>query len=183
VPMVGSKVAALLVASAMVLFTAACGSTGSAGSGGGGSAGNGTFAAYADCLKKNGVTITLPSGGPRVRPSGGRGLGAVPSGMPRPSGNAGRGGSPGGGFDRPAGVDDATWRKAQAACASVRPSFGPGSRGSRGNGADRAYLTCLRDHGVTPGQETSTSDPTVAKAVQTCKVLRPTASPTPTPTS
>jgi hypothetical protein len=197
VPVVRSKaprrIAALCVAaSATVLLAAACSSGGdspdaSGGNGGGGNArGNSAFAAYTDCLKKNGVTITLPSGGPRNRPSGEPRT--RPSGYPRPSGSAGQrgGGFPGGGgFGKPAGVDDATWQKAQQACASVRPSGGPGGggfgRGQGNNGANTAYRNCLRDHGVTMGQGgLSTADPTVAKALETCKVLRPTAIPTPT---
>lgn len=177
------RIAALVVAaSATVLLAAACsngsgGTTaGGGGNGGNGAGGNTAFAAYADCLKKNGVTITLPSGGPRNRPSGG----ARPSGFPRPTGSAGQrgGGFPGGGgFGKPDGVDDATWQKAQAACASLRPSGRPG--GGNGGGANAAYRNCLRDHGVTLGQGLSTTDPKVATAMATCKVLRPTTTPTP----
>jgi hypothetical protein len=196
VPRVRSKAprraAALFVASAAVLFTAACGggSDNSSTSGAGGSTGeqnggrnNAAFTAYVDCMKKNGVTLTLPSGGPRTRPSDGasRGPREFPSGMPRPSGSAGArgGGFPGGGFGKPAGVDDATWQKAEAACASVRPSFGGGRNGG-GNGMNAAYANCLKDHGVTLNGDLATDDPAVKKAMETCKVLRPTASPTPT---
>jgi hypothetical protein len=179
--------AALLVAGATtVLVAAACsaGSTSSSASGGGGengAGGNNAFAAYSACLQKNGVTITRPSGAPRVRRSGEPR--AYPSGMPRPSGSAGAraGGFPGGGFGRPPGVDDATWQKAMQACASLRPSGRPGFRGGIGNGADAAYRNCLRDHGVTLGQGgLNTADPATAKALETCKVLRPTATATPT---
>jgi hypothetical protein len=166
------------------MLAAACGG-GSASSGAksdttGGGAGNAAFTAYTDCLKKNGVTITVPSGGPRVQPSGG----VRPSGepRPRPSGSAGERRFPGGGgFGKPAGVDDATWQKAQTACASLRPSFGAGGNG-RGNGANQAYFNCLRDHGVQmgQGQRLSSADPATKKALDACKVLRPTASPAPT---
>ena len=197
-PLFGAKVpgraAALVVASAAVMLAAACSGSGSSpdtsdGNQQGG--GNNAFAAYTDCLQKNGVTITMPSGGPRVRPSGG-----FPSGQPRPdrspgavrpSGGPGGGGFPGGGFGgfgKPAGVDDATWQKAQTACASVRPSGGPGGGGfGRGNGggaANAAYRNCLQDHGVTLGGGLSTTDPATQKALAACKVLRPTAIPTPT---
>jgi hypothetical protein len=183
VPVVRSKaprriVALCVAASATVLVAAACSnSSGAAGGSGSGSGagGNNAFTAYTDCLKKNGVTVTIPTGAPRNRPSGE----PRPSGAPRPSGSAGQrgGGFPGGGqFAKPAGVDDATWQKAQAACASVRPSGRPGGGGN--NGANAAYRNCLSDHGVTLGQGLSTSDPTVAKAMETCKVLRPTATPT-----
>lgn len=191
-PVVRSKtfrrVAALAVASASVMLAAACGGGGTSsgapeGAANGGGPNNAAFTAYTDCLKKNGVTITLPSGGPRTRPSGE----ARPSGSPRPrpSGSAGQRQFPGGGggfFGKPAGVDDATWQKAQAACASVRPSFGAGQRGGGGNGANQAYVNCLRDHGVQmgQGQQQSSADPATKKALDACKVLRPTASPTPT---
>jgi hypothetical protein len=169
-----------------VLVTAACGSFGSgsssSNSGGGqtGNGGNNPFAAYIQCLQENGVTITVPSGAPRSRPSGAPSFpsGARPSVMPRPSGS----GFPGGGFpggfrggflNKPAGVDDATWQKAQQACAPLRPT------GRAGNGANAAYRNCLRDHGVTTTEGRNTTDPTVKKAMEICKVLRPQASPTP----
>ena len=178
-PVVSSKasrrVAALVAAAATVLPAAACGGgSGSAGApiAGGG---NAAFTAYVNCLKQNGVTITLPSGRPRLRPSDA----GQPSGIPgpRPSGGAGRpDGLPGGGlFRKPAGVDDATWQKAQAACASLRPSFNPGNRG----GANQAYLNCLRDHGVTPGPGMSSAGPATVKAMAICRVLRPAPRPTP----
>ncbi len=177
------RVATLLLAGATtVAFAAAC-SSGDSNSGGTagstGSAANGAdnaFAAYTQCLQKNGVTITRPSGRPEFS------RGARPSGIPRPSGSAGArgGGFPGGGgFGKPAGVDDATWQKAQTACASLRPSGGPGGFRGGGNGADAAYRNCLRDHGVTMGQgAVNTADPATAKAIQACAVLRPTATPT-----
>lgn len=162
------RIAGLVVASAALLVAAgACsGGTEAAPSGGG-------FTAYTECLKQNGVTITMPSGGARVRPSGAPD-GARPSGQPRPSGSE----RAGGGFGRPAGVDDATWEKAQAACASVRPSGRPGGgngtgRGD-GGGMSAAYRTCLQDHGVTLGEAPlATGDPAVQKAVETCKALAP----------
>ncbi|MCU7725052.1 hypothetical protein ODJ79_15100 [Actinoplanes sp. KI2] len=188
------RAAALFVASAAVLLAAACGgSSGSSNGGSGDSAGgngrNSEFAAYTECLKKNGVTITLPSRGPRNGASGGPeggfpdGNGAPPSGLPRPSGSfpaGGRGGFPGGGmFRKPDGVDDATWQKAQEACASVRPSFGGGNRNG-GNGMNAAYQNCLKQHGVTATDgRLDTNDATVKKAMETCKVLRPQPSATP----
>ena len=179
--------AALLVASAAVALTAACGggsggtsnaaATGSAtpGYGGRGQA----FTAYVDCMKQNGVTLTLPSFGPRTGASRGPQGGGFPSGMPRPDGSRGpRGGFPGGGgfLQKPAGIDDATWQKAQAACASVRPSGRPGG----GNGMNAAYRNCLQQHGVTLGGNADTADANVKKAMEICKVLRPSAAPAPT---
>ncbi|GIF20665.1 hypothetical protein BJ973_001430 [Actinoplanes tereljensis] len=197
---VGSKAprraAALFVASAAVLLVAACGggssddsSGGGNGDGGGGQ--NTAFAAYQQCLAKNGVTITMPSRQPREGasgfPEGGRPSGN-PSGMPRPSGSrgAGGGGFPGGGggFQKPDGVDEATWTKAQEACASVRPSFGGGMNGGNGRngggGANAAYQNCLKENGVTDTSNLNTADATVKKAIETCKVLQPQASATPT---
>jgi hypothetical protein len=192
VPVIKSKVARRVAACAAVAFvsvafTAACGdkddsstANGSTGQNGGG---NSAFAAYTACLSKNGVTITMPSGGPGggMRQSGAPGGdGARPSGQPRPSGSFGGrgngGGFPGGdGFQKPAGVDDATWTKAQEACASVRPSFGAGRGNGGGNGANAAYLNCLKDNGVTDTSEINESDATTKKAVETCKVLQPSA--------
>jgi hypothetical protein len=177
----------LFVASAVTMLAAACGSSsGSGGSATSGDAGNGTgggqnqaLTAYVDCMKQNGVTLTLPSFGPGQGGQGGPGGGVRPSGQPRPSGSfAGRGPGAGGFFQKPAGVDDATWQKAQSACASVMPSRGPGAGGG---GANQAYLNCLQQHGVTTtnGSRPSTTDPTVQKAMQTCKVLQPQASATP----
>ncbi|WIM99131.1 hypothetical protein ACTOB_002771 [Actinoplanes oblitus] len=188
-PVVKSKVARRVAACAAVAFvsmafTAACGdkddsggaATGTAGQNGGG---NSAFAAYTACLSENGVTVTMPSGGPGdggTRPSGAPD-GARPSGMPRPSGSfaGGRGGFPGGGGpQKPDGVDEATWTKAQQACASVRPSFGGRDTGG-GNGANAAYLDCLKDNGVADTGKLDESDATTKKAVQTCEVLRPSA--------
>jgi hypothetical protein len=170
--------AALTTASALfVLLTACSGSDGAAtpsenngNNGNGNRAGGAAFTAYRDCLSKNGVTLpsvnARPSGQPRTRPSGG----ARPSGFPdgvRPSG--GPGGGRGFGMQKPAGVDDATWQKARAACASVlpsgRPNFsrGPGGQGGPG-GADGAYQNCLNDHGGAQA----------ADAKKACVVLSPT---------
>jgi hypothetical protein len=186
------KIAGLLIASAaLVLSVAACGGKSDSSSTSGNSAnpgngGNTAFAAYTQCLAKNGVTITMPSGGAfrsgGARPSGG----AQPSGFPRPSGSAGtRGGGfggGGGGFNqKPANVSQDVWDKAVAACASVRPSFGGGgNRGGGGNGADAAYRNCLQQHGVTmTGGKVDTTSSAYKTAEKTCSVLKPTASPTP----
>jgi hypothetical protein len=167
---VRSRAAALIVASAAVLLVAACGGDRSDSPGGGRS---GTaFTAYRDCLAKNGVTIAMPSRGPRAGASGaGFPQGGRPSGMPRPSGSRFPGGGFPGAFRKPTDVDDATWQRAQEACASVRPSFGAGSRG--GNGRDTAFRNCLQDHGVTAtGGDLDPNDATVKKALAICRVLR-----------
>jgi hypothetical protein len=200
---------ALLAASAVLVLAAACGGGGSGSddSGSGSAAGNGQngLTAYAECMSKNGVKLNLPSGGafprrsgqPTARQSGapdGAPGGAMPSGAPgggpggaMPSGGPGGAVPGGGGFGRPEGVDDATWQKAQQACQSVMPSFGPGG-GQRNNAAFTAYRNCLSDHGVTlqgGPQDLNTTDPKTAAAVKACEALRPTARPTgaPSPTS
>jgi hypothetical protein len=177
------------------MLAAACGGSNSTGTttgngGGNGGGGNQALTAYVDCMKQNGVTITLPSFAPRTgasRGADGNGNGgARPSGQPRPSGSFGGGrGFPGAGgfFQKPSGVDDATWQKAQSACASTLPSGGAGFGGGRngGGGMNQAYRNCLQQHGVTlDNGQPNTTDPTVKKAMETCKVLQPTASPTPT---
>ncbi|AGL18293.1 hypothetical protein [Actinoplanes sp. N902-109] len=189
------RIAGLLVASAALVFTvAACGgsddsSTAAPGRQPGG--GTNAFAAYTQCLAQNGVTITMPSGMARNRPSAGasgfpRGNrpSGRPAGQPRPSGSAGpggfggRGGFPGGGgFQKPAGVDDATWQKAQSACASLRPSMGAGRGNRGGNGLDAAYTNCLKDHGVTDLSTLNSTDAKVTAAKTACKALAPTATP------
>jgi hypothetical protein len=107
-----------------------------------------------------------------------------PSGA-RPSGSA-RPGGPGGGFgfgdQPPAGVDQATWDKAQRACASLRPSGNP--QRNRDNGAATAYRNCLADHGVTASggfDQLDSGDPKVAAAMQACAALRPSNRPSPAP--
>lgn len=142
--------------------------------------------AYLACLSQNGVTIPDATRSPGTRPSGRASV--RPSARPSPSPGASGFGRDGGGFggfgifgnQPPAGVDQATWDKAMAACSSLRPTAGP-SGGPRGNNsAFTAYRNCLAEHGVTatagPGQ-LNTADPTVAVAMQACAVLRPTAGP------
>ncbi|GAA4937608.1 hypothetical protein [Actinoplanes utahensis] len=189
------RTAAIVAVSAALLFTAACGSddagTDSATGGAGQNGGADPFAAYISCLDENGVTITMPSGGPGgARPSGAPDGAARPSGQPRPSGSAGQrgGGFPGGGgFGKPDGVDDATWTKAQEACAAVRPSMGagrgdgggPGQNGGApagGGNAGAAYENCLKENGVTDTADLDTTNATVKKATETCAVLKPTGS-------
>jgi hypothetical protein len=184
------RVAALL----LMLFAtagavAACGSSSKSQAGGTPTAptGQNAFAAYTECLRRNGVTLpsafprgNRPSGRPTNRPT------SRPTARPtaRPSGARGGGGFGFGfGDQAPPGVDAQTWQKAQQACASVRPS---GSAQNRDNGALRAYRNCLSDHGVTMtgGQgQLDPNDPKVAAAMKACEVLRPSTAPTPSPTS
>jgi hypothetical protein len=137
------------------------------------------FTAYRDCLATNGVT--LPDGG-QGGPAGGGFPSGVPSGGPGafPSGAAPSGARPGGGFPLPDGVDQATFDKAQAACASVRPSFGPrGGRPALDQTAVAAFKSCLSDHAVTVPdgdnwlQQLDRTDATVKAALDTCAPLLP----------
>ncbi|MDQ7905341.1 hypothetical protein RB614_12480 [Phytohabitans sp. ZYX-F-186] len=174
---------ALAAGSAALLLAAACGSDSGSGDSGEGADGAPGASAYLECLRDQGIDIadTMPSGRPSGFPSG-RPT-AFPSGRPTafPSGRpSGEPGGRMGGF-RPEGVDDATWQKAQEACASLRPSGGPGA-GPGGGGnreAGAAYRNCLADRGVDLGTNPSTTDPKVKEAIEACAVLRPSASPTP----
>ncbi|MFC6019298.1 hypothetical protein ACFP2T_24215 [Plantactinospora solaniradicis] len=171
---------ALAAGSAVLLLAAGCGSDGdgeSSGSGQG-SAPEGA-SAYLDCLRDQGLDIsnTLPSGRPSGFPSGRPS--AFPSGRPSGFPSGGPGGGRMGGF-RPDGVDDATWQKAQDACASLRPTGGPQGTGRGGPGGGNrdggaAYRNCLADRGVDLRANPATTDPKVAEAMQACAVLRPTA--------
>ncbi|MEO3748875.1 hypothetical protein [Plantactinospora sp. B5E13] len=188
---------ALAAGSAALLLAAGCGSDGDGGSSDPGQdptgAPNGA-SAYLDCLRDQGIDIsnTFPSGRPSAFPSGrptafpsGRPSG-FPSGRPTAFPSGGPGGGRMGGF-RPEGVDDATWQRAQEACASVRPSGGPAGNGPGGQDgpgggnrdASAAYRNCLADRGVDLRANPATRDPKVAEAMQACDVLRPTATTTP----
>jgi hypothetical protein len=182
-----------LVLAGLGLLAAACGGSSDGGTPTPTSSEN-AFAAYTECLSKNGVALpTGAAGDDRGSPR----ASARPSGRPtaRPSGAPDRsfGGGGGGGFGgfssaAPAGVDAATWQKAQEACQSVRPTAGPnggGFGGGANNSALTAYRNCLSEHGVTATAGTAglnTADPTVAAAITACAPLRPSARPNPTPT-
>jgi hypothetical protein len=179
--------ALLLMLFATAGAVAACGSSSKSQAGGTPSApaGRNAFAAYTECLRKNGVT--LPSAFPRGNRASGRPTDrptSRPTARPtaRPSGARGGGGF-GFGDQAPPGVDAQTWQKAQQACASVRPS---GGAQNRDNGALRAYRNCLSDHGVTmtgPPSALDPNDPKVAAALKACDVLRPSTFPAPSPTA
>lgn len=152
------------------------------------------FEAYLSCMTEHGVTMTMPSGGPgqgngnrpSFDPSNRPSFGARPSGDPsfRPGGGGGGFGGGGFGNQRPEGVDEQTWTKAQEACASVRPTGAPGGQGGRGpnDSALTAYRNCLADRGVTlstgPNQ-LNTAEPAIAAAMAACAPLRPTTTPQP----
>jgi hypothetical protein len=76
-------------------------------------------------------------------------------------------------------------QKALQACASLRPSGGPGGfryGGGADNSAMQAFLTCMKDNGaVLPTnsgfRNLQTSDPKIAKALEKCRPLLPTRGP------
>ena len=74
-------------------------------------------------------------------------------------------------------MSEQTWQAAQAACAAVRPSIGPGRNGGGNNSAITAYRNCLQDHGLTAPagglNNLNTADPKVAAAITACAPLRP----------
>lgn len=164
-------------------------------------AGRGGFrnAAFTSCLKQHG--ITLPAGG-----FGGRRPRAGGTGSTGATGASGSGGRfrGGGGFGGPPisipGVSAAKVQTALSACRSQLPNggrFGGGGNGFVNPAALQAYLSCLRDHGVTvptttsgpaptgtgspgsvtgrPGSELRAvrNDPKFAAANKTCQVLLP----------
>ncbi|MDM4781204.1 hypothetical protein QTS76_18620 [Micromonospora sp. b486] len=89
---------------------------------------SGGLAAYAACLREQGIDV--PEELPSARPgrSGQADRSARPTTRPttRPSGQPGDGNRQGGGPEalRPADVDDATWASAQQACEGSRPQGG-----------------------------------------------------------
>jgi len=118
--------------------------------GGGTGSTKASLAAYSACLQEHGVKLPNFGGGP---PSG-----SLPTNGSFPSGGGGREQ-----FNSPA------FKKAAAACASLRPkSFG--NRGGRGfsNAAFAAYRNCLKIHGVTlPSRPTSSSNSTPSTTLNT----------------
>lgn len=178
----------VLAMASVATFVAACGG-GDDGTDNAGSNSQGGFAAYQSCLAQHG--ITLPSQGQgRSFPSGSRSPGGMPEGGGAPPSGAPQGdqsGRGGGGFGNfvPEGVDQETWQKAQEACASVRPTGGPGGFGGGGGGGNdsafAAYRNCLTEHGVSAsagaGQRLNTADAKVAAAEKACAALRPTGRP------
>ncbi|MBF9070867.1 hypothetical protein [Streptacidiphilus fuscans] len=135
-----------------------------------GGRGGAAMAAYRQCLSQHGVT--MPSGRPTARPSGG--------------GGGYGGGNGGGGFGFGGGASaNPTMAAAMQACASLRPKFGGGGKGGRGgfnSTAMAAFTSCMKDHGVTlPAtggvRALNTADPKTSAAFNICKVLIPTRSP------
>jgi hypothetical protein len=175
---VGNRIRLVVVAFALATVAgsaAACAGGGSTPAATQPSSGPGAaFQAYMACLRDHGVN--MPSRGPRptVRPSDFPTVRPTARPSVRPSGRGGFGF----GDQPPPGVDADTWNKAQQACASLRPSFGPGGR--RDNGANAAYRNCLADHGVTMQgrpDELNSADPKTAAALKACEALRPSARP------
>lgn len=188
----------LAVVAALALALAACGGGGSA------SASSTTTtttpgrgfrnAAFTSCLKQHGVTLPAGSFGGR-RPNGASGASGASGGGGRQFGGGGGGGGGFFGGGGPAisipGVSASKVQAAFSACRSTLPSggrFGGGGFGGANPAALQAYLSCLRDHGVTvptttsgttPGRSGSVlravrNSPKFAAANKTCQVLLPT---------
>lgn len=140
------------------------------------------------CLKKHGVD--LPAGFGQGGPPGG-GLGGPPGGSGATPGSRPPGGAPG---SLPAGADQQKFQAAIQACGGTPGGFGGGA-GPGGSQAFAAYLSCLRDHGVSVPTSTSgasanpgalntvRNDPKFAAANKTCQSLLPAAGATTTTTS
>jgi hypothetical protein len=160
--------------------TPSAGSTASAGAGAGGSA---EFKKFAACLKSHGVT--LPSGGFSGRPGGSRPSGTRPSGsFTRPAG-AGASGPPSGGYGGYGGASaNPSEAAAMQACASLRPTgqggFGGGGSGGAAGGTQlTAFISCMKDNGVTVTAQqirsiNSSTDAKTVAALKVCKPLLPT---------
>ncbi|MFI6982784.1 hypothetical protein ACIBSV_29845 [Embleya sp. NPDC050154] len=198
-------------ASALVLLLAGCGgssgkSTSASAPSSAANGGGDATKAYTECLRENGVAV------PTGRPDGGN----RPSGEPRPSGESRPFGEPrpSGRPSRPAGerptafpsgrpnprATDPAYRKAEEACAKLRPSRGPAGGGGAGGGTDaprrggnsagQAFAGCLKDHQVElpPGGAPALdrNDPKTAEALKICEPLLPSTpgtATTPTPTA
>ena len=154
----------LLASGALLLAGCSSGSTtpsaGSTASAGAGSSGSASLTKYTDCLKSHGVT--LPSGG-----------------FSRPAGASGR---PSGGFGGASA--DPSEAAAMQACASLRPTgqggFGGGGNGGASGGTQlTAFISCMKDNGVTVtaqqiGSINSSTDAKTVAALKVCKPLLPT---------
>jgi hypothetical protein len=146
-------------------------------------------AAFTNCLKQHGVTLPAGGFGGR-RPDAGTGGTGGPGGT---GGTPGTGGFRGGGGPAISipGVSASQIQTAFSACRSQLPNggrFGGGGFGGGNPAALQAYLSCLRDHGVTiptttsgstparPGSELRAvrNSPNFAAANKTCQVLLPT---------
>lgn len=125
------------------------------------------LAKYRSCMKAHGVNLST---------------------NPRPSTppSTGENGAPRGGFDNPngsvpanlpKGVTSKKFQAAQKACASKLPG-GSGGFGQQNPAQFQAYLSCLKDHGVTVPTNgglrgLDRNDPTFQAANQVCGVLLP----------
>ena len=158
-------------AAAATTTTAAAGATGATGA-----TGASSFAAYQSCLQSHGVTL----------PAGGGGGGFFRRGATGASGVSGASGPTGrGGFTRPTLTP--AQQQAEAACASLRPSFGGGFGGGGGflnssNPANAKFEACLKQHGVTTGATGASgpsgasgfrSSPAFQTAFAACRSLLP----------
>jgi hypothetical protein len=159
-----------VVVAAVALLAAACGGGGSKATAAttpttaSGSPASAGFAAYRECLAQHGVK--LPANFAPRRNANGNGnptLGTRPPGDTGPS--------------LPPGVDAATFRAARQACRDKQPA----GAFRRNSTAFQAYVSCLRDHGVTvpttvaggPPPSIDRSSPAFQQANNTCRALLP----------
>jgi hypothetical protein len=136
--------------------------------------------AFRQCMASHGINLpqrtrpsTVPTtGGSQPPDTGGGGSGG---------GGGGSGGFGGNRFNQaPAGVDPAKYQAALSACQSQLPTGGGG--GAQFRTAITAYVTCLRNHGVTTGDPTlgrqaltgvDRTSATFQAADKTCQALLP----------
>lgn len=185
------RLTAVVAVALGVVALAGCGAKSSAAASGDGPATTDTTAAagnnqaYRDCLSQHGVSLPpRGNGGNGNGGNGGNSNGA--GGDTNANANAGSGSATGGrgGFAGGPQSTDPAFQAAQQACQSLRPAANP----QRQQQLD-AYLSCLKDHGVTVPDQTATTDPnqprtridqndpTVIEANKICGVLRPTGGP------
>jgi hypothetical protein len=183
----GRRAVAIGAVAIGAVLLAACGSSSSASSAtststtaaapAGTGSGSPSITAFFSCLKQHGVNVTVPS------PSGGAPTGSFPSGGTPPVGSGGT--PPGGtGGGLPGQFNSPKFKKASAACATLRPKglpFGGGASSPK----FAAYRNCLKIHGVTLPAATSrsgssttpttlaTTDPKVKAALAACASLQP----------
>ena len=150
--------------------------------------------AFRQCMSTHGITLPQRTGGG----GGGGGGGVTSTSQPDTGGTgAGFGGGVGGGgrfLQPPAGVDPVKYQAALTACRSLIPTGGGGSGagGAQFRTAYIAYVTCLRNHGVTTGDPSlaqqalagvDRTTPTFVAAAQACRPLLPQRNPGATTTT
>ena len=140
--------------------------------------------AFRQCMAGRGITLPQRQPGTGGAAAGSAGDGGGTGGGAAGSGPTDAGGGGGQGSARfsqpPPGVDPAKYQAALAACRSQLPAAGTGNAQFRT--AFAAYVTCLRNHGVTTGDPAQgnqalagvdRNSPTFQAADQQCRALLP----------